>query len=289
MSGPTTVGTPANQCFFSGTVPLAVGVLNPANSPNNAWDVGTAYQYASITTVVAGTPTSFTIVLEGSLDGVNWSTLATTTNVAGETQFATGAIPFGALRARCSAASGGTSPTVTIVAVAYQNTPETVVGGTTPGGGAVSQGSANTLANAWPVKITDGNNLAAVSFNSGTGASQLFVTTGGMTAGTSLTTATAISNGTALDFGSAARCITCVFTSSGTTSGGTVNLQVSNDNAFWINVGAALNASTFAASGAATLTTNTITATPVAFRYARAVIVSTITGGGTVSATIQDS
>lgn len=162
------VGTPANQSFPTGVVPIVVGVLNPANNPSGIWDCGTAYEYASITTVVAGTPTSFTILLEGSLDGATWFTLATTTNTAGETQFSTGAVPFGVLRARCTAVVGGSSPTVSVVAVAYQNPPETIPGGTTPGGGVVSgtvtanQGTAAAVAGAWPVEVTNGTSVAAV-------------------------------------------------------------------------------------------------------------------------------
>jgi hypothetical protein len=179
-----TVGTPINQAFFSGTVPIVVGVLNPANSPQSVWDCGTAYEYASITTVVAGTPTSFTILLEGSLDGLAWTTLATASNTAGETQFSTGVTPFANLRARCTAVSGGSSPTVSIAVVAYQNPPQTIPGGATPGGGAVSgtvtanQGTPAAKANAWPVGIVDANSNGPVQVVGSARSSSLLALTG---------------------------------------------------------------------------------------------------------------
>jgi len=107
--------------------------------------------YAEMTTVVAGTPTSFTILLEGTYDGTNWATIATASNVAGETQYATGAIPFLALRARCTAVVGGTSPTVNVY-VTVSQTPFTLTAGGTS--------NANNVAITAPV---DGNGNVKVS------------------------------------------------------------------------------------------------------------------------------
>lgn len=142
MAGNTTTSSTTNQTFYTGVVPIVVGVLNPVNSPQTVWDAGVGMSYASITTVVAGSPASFTIVLEGTYDGTNWTILATTTNVAGETQFGTGLIPFTNLRARCTAVSGGSSPTVSVVATASQTPFTNTQGGTSPttniSGGSVS-------------------------------------------------------------------------------------------------------------------------------------------------------
>lgn len=116
-------GTPDNQQFSTTPVPIVVGVLNPANTGNFVWDCGTIYNFASMTTVVTGSPVSFTVVLEGTVDGTNWFTLITTTNVAGESQFSGTSVPFSNLRARCTAVSGGTSPTINVYAGAYASSP----------------------------------------------------------------------------------------------------------------------------------------------------------------------
>lgn len=132
MAGNTTASVQSNLTFTTGVVPIVVGVLNPANSPQSVWDCGVGMNYASIDTVVTGSPASFTIVLEGTYDGNTWTTLATTTNVAGEVQYSTGAIPFTNLRARCTAVTGGSSPTVNVFVTASQTPIQITAGGTSP-------------------------------------------------------------------------------------------------------------------------------------------------------------
>jgi len=132
MAGNTGASLQENQTFTTGVVSLATGVLNPTNSAQSVWDCGVGMTYASITTVVTGSPASFTILLEGTYDGSTWTTLATCTNTAGETQFSSGLIPFTNLRARCTAVSGGTSPTVNVFATASQTPFTATSGGTSP-------------------------------------------------------------------------------------------------------------------------------------------------------------
>jgi len=123
----TTTSVQSNEVFSTGVVSLATGVLNVF-----AWNCGVGMNYASVTTIVTGSPASFTILLEGTLDGQTWTTLATCSNVAGETEYATGAIPFTSLRARCTAVSGGTSPTVNVYAVVSQTPIQVTAGGVSP-------------------------------------------------------------------------------------------------------------------------------------------------------------
>lgn len=132
MAGNTNATIQSNQTFTTGVVSLASGVLNPANSPQNVWDCGVGMTYASITTAITGSPASFTILLEGTYDGTTWATLATCSNTAGETQFSTGLVPFTNLRARCTAVSGGTSPTVNVFATASQTPFSATSGGASP-------------------------------------------------------------------------------------------------------------------------------------------------------------
>jgi hypothetical protein len=145
VAGNTTTTVQSNQTFYTGTVPIVQGVLNPANSPQTVWDCGVGMNYAEMTTVVTGSPVSFTILLEGTYDGTNWSTIATTTNVGGETTYGNGLIPFTNLRARCTAVSGGSSPTVSVVATASQTPLVQNTSGTLPstqvaqGGGSLSE------------------------------------------------------------------------------------------------------------------------------------------------------
>lgn len=145
MPGNTNVSVQSNETFYTSPVPITVGVLNPPNSPQTVWDCGVGMNYASMTTLVTGSPASFTILLEGTYDGNTWSTLATTTNVSGETTYSNGLTPFTNLRARCTAVSGGSSPTVNVVATASQTPIVQNTSGTLPsaqvaqGGGSLSE------------------------------------------------------------------------------------------------------------------------------------------------------
>lgn len=127
MPSSTNSSVQSNETFSTSPVAIAVGTLN-----TNSWSTGVGMNYAEVTTVVTGSPASFTILLEGSLDGQTWSTVATLTNVAGETQWATGSIPFLALRARCTAVAGGTSPKVNVYVTASQTPFQITSGGTAP-------------------------------------------------------------------------------------------------------------------------------------------------------------
>lgn len=151
MPGNTNTSVQSNQTFATTPVPIVVGVLNPANSPQTVWDCGVGMSNVAATTIVTGSPASFTILVEGTYDGSNWSTVATLTNVAGETQFGTGLVPFTNLRARCTAVSGGTSPTVNVMVTASQEPFVNTGGGTSPAQ-TVNQGSANLgITLGWPV------------------------------------------------------------------------------------------------------------------------------------------
>jgi hypothetical protein len=133
VAGNTGTTVQANQTFSTSVVPIAVGVLNPTNSPQTVWAVGVGMTYAAMTTIVAGGPGSFSIVLEGTYDGNTWTTLVTTTNTSGETQYTNGLIPFTSLRARCTAVAGGSNPTVNVFVTTSQTPFTRTTGGTNPG------------------------------------------------------------------------------------------------------------------------------------------------------------
>lgn len=197
-------------------------------------------------------------------------------------------------------------------------------------GGPVDQGTAAATAGAWPIKVTDGSNIALVSsgalqvalsssptVNQGTpaastsawpivvsnGASQaaIAVPTGSVGQGlivangtsgvhTSLTTATAVANGTTIDFG-ATRCnITMALIVNGTVTGGDVDLQISQDNTNWITIASTAGVGIQTGVNKFLNSTVTVSATTSvqhpAARYARARVTNTITGGGSVTATI---
>lgn len=123
---------PLNFLFYTGVVPLAVGVLNPPNSDQTIWDVNEVYKHASMTINFPSAPTSAVIVLEGQLDQVNagWVTIATYDSSkdglpgAGQiTVWGNVDAPYGALRARCTSVAGGSSPTVNVAVATYQTEP----------------------------------------------------------------------------------------------------------------------------------------------------------------------
>jgi len=64
-------------------------------------------------TVVTGAPTAVSVTLEGSLDGSNWTTIATSTSTTGDQQYAVDK-PQTYVRANLGTLTGGTSPVVTV-------------------------------------------------------------------------------------------------------------------------------------------------------------------------------
>lgn len=154
MPGNTNTANSPNLAFTTGVVNLTSSStvpLNPVNTANYIWDCGVPYVFVSMTTLITGAPASDTVVLEGTLDGSTWVVLATSTSTTGDTQFATGGVPFTNLRARCSAVSGGTSPTINVFVSVFQNQPATAADSTpvspfVPAGTNILSGSA-TAAN----------------------------------------------------------------------------------------------------------------------------------------------
>lgn len=83
-----------------------------ANGSTSAINLGHVCKTFTFQTVVTGTPTSFTLTYQGSLDGVNWFTLGTSTATAGDAQHIVDK-PAMFVRATLSALTGGTAPSVT--------------------------------------------------------------------------------------------------------------------------------------------------------------------------------
>jgi len=140
----------------------------------------------------------------------------------------------------------------------------------------VTNTTGGTAGTATFVKITDGTATASVAVP-GTGGSSLLVATGTTAAVTSLTTATT-GNGTAYDFGSARANISAAVLVNGTVTAGTVRLEGSHDNSNWIPL-----------TTSATLATGVnqdVSKSGVAYRFARAVVGTTVTGGGSVTVTV---
>lgn len=139
MPSNTNTSVQSNETFSTSPVPIATGVLN-----TTAWNTGVAMNYVEVNSIVTGSPASFTILIEGSLDGQTWVTVATLTNVAGENQFSTGSVFFLSLRARCTAVSGGSSPTVNIYVTTSQTPFQISSGGTAPASRVSVVGSVDT-------------------------------------------------------------------------------------------------------------------------------------------------
>lgn len=67
----------------------------------------------TVQTVVTGGPTAVSLKLQGSLDGSNWSDLATSTSTTGDQQYVVDK-PQKYLRANLGTLTGGASPKVTV-------------------------------------------------------------------------------------------------------------------------------------------------------------------------------
>jgi len=139
----------------------------------------------------------------------------------------------------------------------------------------VDQGTAAALGSAWPIKLTDGSNVVAI-----TTGSEERTTSGTVTATTSLSAVTT-GTGTVIDFGSAKSNISmAVILSAGTPTAGEVTLDVSQDNTNWVPIA---KTTTLAAG-----VNQSVSASGVAYRYARA-RVSTTVAGVTVTCTVMGS
>lgn len=158
MPSNTTTSVQSNETFSTSEVSLAVGTLN-----TTAWNTGVAMNYAEVSTIVAGSPASFTILLEGSLDGKTWVTLATLSNTSGETQWSTGSAQFLSLRARCTAVAGGSSPTVNVYVTTSQTPFQISTGGTAPASRVTVVGAVDTtqVVNRYASTSADGTTGAA--------------------------------------------------------------------------------------------------------------------------------
>jgi len=195
MAGNTGASIQENQTFTTGVVSVVTGVLNPPNSPQTTWDCGVGMTYAAMTTSFPSAPGTVTIVLEGTYDGTNWTVLATTTNTAGETVYSTGIIPFTNLRARCTAVTGGASPTVNVYATASEQPFTLTTGGTIPSL-TVGQGGGSLNGIGW------------------------LVAEGAINPAQNLTNATTTTTGAVADFGSARQSATFqVLAGAGVTAG----------------------------------------------------------------------
>lgn len=142
-----------------------------------------------------------------------------------------------------------------------------------------NQGTPAVTANSWPMKVTNGS--ASVDVAPTSPAAQgnaLLVATGPLTAGTTLSAASGVSNGTAIDYGCAKANITLVVVASAGVSAGTVALEVSHNGTDWYR-----HTTTVSTTAPGVFQT---TMTGFAFRHCRGAITVGITGG-TVTCTIM--
>lgn len=93
-----------------GAVAVALNAV-VATGASPSIDLGQAFASHTMQTVVTGAPT-VSATLQGSLDGTNWATLATTTSATGDMQHAVDK-PVRFLRVNLGTFTGGTAPTFT--------------------------------------------------------------------------------------------------------------------------------------------------------------------------------
>jgi len=136
-------------------------------------------------------------------------------------------------------------------------------------------GASSTAA---PITVTQGGNTANVAIPDPNLGAGLVVSTGSLIASTTLN-AVAAGTGSTVDFGSGKANITLAIRTSAGVSAGAVALEVSQDNSVWFR-------GTPVTTGTASTTFQTNQGG--AWRYARGVVTTNITGG-TVSATLMAS
>lgn len=84
-----------------------------ATGAGSALALETVMSKFTVQTVITGAPTTVSITLDGSLDGVNWTVLATSASTTGDQQTVVDK-PQKYLRANVATFTGGTSPTATV-------------------------------------------------------------------------------------------------------------------------------------------------------------------------------
>jgi hypothetical protein len=236
-------------------------------------------------------PATITVLLEGSMDGVNWVALASSTSVTTNTVYSVG-VPFRLLRANVTAFTGGSSPTISVI-VSAQSTP---YGGSAAGSGSTvvaNQGAPNTLANGWPVKVTDGTNVQPTgdstarpiftrltdAFGTAIGAigtSSLSVSTSQSNAATTtVAAATTTGVGTTLDMGTAYTNVTLQLNGTSTSTQVDLEGSLDNTNFFKLTVDAA----------ATVVVARAVTSTGKPVRYVRGNVV--VIANGNVTAKLM--
>jgi hypothetical protein len=260
-----------------------------AVAPSKFLDCQDTFSNASAQFSFPSAPATISVNLEGSMDGSNWTVLATSTAVTTNTVYSVG-VPFRLLRANVTAFSGGSSPTLTVV-VSAQSTP---YGGSAAGSGSTvvaNQGTPNTAANGWPVKVTDGTNTANVTAGPGASNNAILVTEGSVNSVTSLTAATTTVTGTVADFAAACQSATFQVVIAGTVTAGALTFFGSVDNTTFVNLGVAqLASSGITAANPYTPVTSTNVLfhyTGLGVRYLRADVTTSITGGATATVKIM--
>jgi hypothetical protein len=103
-----------------GAVPTAQSLSAvTATGAGAVFNYGQLVQGVSLQTLITGAPASLNINLEGSLDGVNFVTMTSSTSTTGEVKSdTTHLVQY--VRANLTALTGGTSPTVTATIGAIQ-------------------------------------------------------------------------------------------------------------------------------------------------------------------------
>mgnify|MGYP001563254289 CR=1 FL=1 len=135
-------------------------------------------------------------------------------------------------------------------------------------------GTGPSVANSWNMRITDGVDIAPVSTSALGNA--LLVSSGTLSAGTSLNAVTAAATGATVDFGSAKSNITSMCVGTGTLAG-TATIELSLNNVDWASSTVTIAATTGAVAGYSI-------GRPA--RYAR-VSLGTTSGAGTITATLM--
>lgn len=99
------------------------------------------------------------------------------------------------------------------------------------------------------------------------------------TTATPTLTAATTGDGTTVDHGSAKANTSMIIIVNGTVTAGVVDLQVSQNGSDWVKISSS--------STLATGVNQQLTLSSAAYRYARGVVSTTVTGGGSVTATIM--
>lgn len=108
-SGPVTL--------LSAATATGTGAVVGFNESASSGAIGQAYSIFTVQVNTTGSPATISVQLQGSLDGVNYTSIGSAIAATGASSVGTANLAYPYIRANLATLTGGTNPTVTVLAL----------------------------------------------------------------------------------------------------------------------------------------------------------------------------